>query len=245
VGANPDVWLRATESGVRLQLPGMSESGPGSWGVATPPGTQSLAQEVLVQQTADALHRLARTRNLLRLASGFALRAPFGDVQLKLTIRHRGAAKDVVVPMEQLSSVTPDDLLLLDGRNVSGDPVDLAAFWLGADSSIKQVYPQDSGESPRLPGRTALRQLGLRVDPGSDGTERLLVLMVPMRPRQEVSDFRFLEQSPLSRVRGASDPVLQALLDACFADYRARGDAAPALPAERLGLQLFTFQVRP
>lgn len=242
---NPDARLQASESGVRLLLPGMAESGQASWGFAAPSGDESIALEVLTQQTAGALHRVARTRNLLRLAAAMALRAPFADVQLTLKLRRRGADTDVPVALEQLFVVKPGDLLLLDARNRGGDPVDLSAFWLGADHSIRQVYPQDSRESPRLPAGARLRRLGLGIDPGSDGAERLLVLMVPMRQGQDVSDFRFLEQSPLSRLRGAGDPVLQALLDACFADYALRGDAAPALPAERLGLQLFTFQVRP
>lgn len=242
---NPDARLQATESGVRLLLPGMALSGPASWGMVVPTGDESLLREVLAQQTAGALHRVARTRNLLRLAAGMALRPPFADIQLTLTLRRRGADTDTVVALEQLSAVKPGDLLLLDARNLGGDPVDFAAFWLGADQSIRQVYPQDSRESPRLPAGARLRRLGLGIDAGSDGTERLLVLMVPMRRGQDVSDFRFLEQSPLARLRSAGDPVLQALLDACFADYALRGESAPALPAERLGLQLFTFQVRP
>ena len=126
-----------------------------------------------------------------------------------------------------------------------GGTGDLVAFWLGADHSIRQVYPEDERESPRLAAGQRLRRLGLRIDPGSEGTERLLVLAAPMRRGQEASDFRFLEQAPLARLRHAADPDLQALFDACFADYAARGDAAPALPAERLALQLFTFQVGP
>ena len=230
---------------MRLLLPGEAESGPTGWGVAVPAADDASALDILTQATAGALHRVARTRNLLRLAARLALRTAADDVRLTLTLRQRGAQVDQRLPVEQISLLQPGDLLQLQGQNTSGDPVDLAAFWLGADQSIVQVYPQDRRESPRLPAGAPLRPLGLRVDPGSAGIERLLVLAVPMRRNQEASDFRFLEQGPLGRVRGAVDPALQALLDACFADYAARGDATPALPAERLGLQVFTFQVRP
>ena len=247
VGANdnPDARLRASEAGVRLLLPGEAESGPGGWGVSVPGGDDTLALDVLVQAAAGALHRVARGRNLLRLAAQLALRAPPDNVELTLKLRPRGTSTDSVLASGQLTAVQPGDLLLLAGTNRGGDPVDLAAFWLGADQGIVQVYPQDRRESPRLPAGAPLRPLGLRIDPGSAGTERLLVLTLPMRRGQEASDFAFLQQTPLARVRGATDPALQALLDACFADHAARGEAAPALPPERLGMQLFTFQIRP
>lgn len=66
--------------------------------------------------------------------------------------------------------------------------------------------------------------------------------MVMARSR-EAMDFRFLEQSPLSRLRGHTDSDLQALADACFADYRTRGASSPALPRERLGMQVYTLNV--
>ena len=103
--------------------------------------------------------------------------------------------------VDRLAIVSPGDTLLMDGQNSAGDPVDFVAFWLGSDQSIRQVYPDDERDSPRLAAGERLRRAGMEIDPGSTGVERLLVLTVPMRRGSEAADFRFLEQSPLSRLR--------------------------------------------
>jgi len=247
VGPNelPDLRLRAATLGVRLLLPGAAEAGAEDWGFAGARGDEALQLESLVQQVGAGLHRVARTRNLLRLAARLALRAPSQALSLTVTLRRQGSEIDTPVSPEAASVLRLGDALVVDGRNAGSDPVDLAVFWLGADHGIVQVYPRDKRDSSRLDAGAPLKRFALGVNPGSRGTERLLVLSAPMRTLNETSDFRFLEQSPLTRLRGAADPDLQALFDACFADYASRGSAAPALPADRLGMQVFTFEVKP
>lgn len=247
VGANelPDVVLRAAGNDVQMLLPGLEAAGAMGWSARGTPGDEAQRLESLAQDVADGLHRVARTRNLMRLASRVALRGSPAMVAVAVTLRR--AAKDSATPVapDQVQTARPGDALLVDVRNLSPDPVDFAAFWVGADHGIRQVYPQDKRDSPRLNAGETGRQFLLGVDPGSSGMEQLVVLSSPMRPGRESTDFRFLEQGPLSRVRAASDPELQALLDACFADHVHRGDAAPVPPADRLGLQVFAFRIRP
>ncbi len=240
-----DVRLRATDRGVRLLLPGAADGDRSTWGYAVPSTDDTTSVEVLAQQTAAALHRVARTRNLLQLAARLALRNPASGLEVALTIRRLTGAPEATVSNDRLVELGPGDVLLLDGRNAGGDPLDMVAFWLGADQSIRRIYPEDARDAPRLAVGDRLRRAGWSVDERSEGMERLLILSVPMRRGQEAADFRFLEQSPLSRLRGAVDADLQALLDACFADHRARGDTSPALPTERLGMQVYTFRITP
>lgn len=241
----PDLRLRAEPLGVRMLLPGAAEAGAEEWGFAAARGDEALKLESLLQQVGGGLHRVARTRNLLRLAARLALRPPTQELALAVMLRRQGAEIDVPVSPEAMPAFRPGDALLVNGRNAGGDPLDIAVFWLGADHSIAQVYPRDKRDSSRLDAGARLQRFALGVNPGSRGTERLLVLSVPMKALHETSDFRFLEQGPLTRLRSAADPALQALLDACFADYANRGNAAPALPADRLGVQVFTFEVKP
>jgi hypothetical protein len=240
-----DVRLRATDRGVRLLLPGAAEGDRSTWGHAAETTDDTAHVEVLAQQTAAALHRVARTRNLLQLAARLALRNPASGLEVALKIRRRTSALETTLSSDRLVELGPGDLLLLDGHNAGADPLDMVAFWLGFDQSIRRIYPEDARDAPRLAAGDRLRRAGWSVDERSEGMERLLILSVPMRRGQEAADFRFLEQSPLSRLRGAVDADLQALFDACFADHRTRGDASPALPPERLGMQVYTFRITP
>jgi uncharacterized caspase-like protein len=247
VGASelPDVVLRATRGEVQMLLPGAAAASAIRWSVSATGGDEALQQESLSLSIADGLHRVARTRNLLRLASQMAIRALPGSVAVSVVHRRSGTGAGTPVAPDQILTAAPGDALLVEVRNLSADPVDFAAFWVGADHGIRQVYPQDKRDSPRLNGSERPRQFLLGIDPDSNGLEQLVVLSSPMRPGRESNDFKFLEQGPLARVRGASDPELQALLDACFADHLHRGEAAPALPRERLWMQLYTFRLEP
>ncbi len=237
-----DVVLLASDRGVQFRL--SLDSQAVSFGFAATAGDDERRVEVLASRTAAGLHRLARSRNLLELAARLALRpADAPGVGITVALRAKGAEIERTAAPDRLARVRVGDVLEVNGRNDAGDPVDVAIFWLGSDHAIRQVYPYDPRETPRLAAGERLRRLGLEIDPGSRGTERLLVLSVPMRAGREVTDFRFLEQSPLERLRSSGDAEMQALLDACFADHRQRGDAAPAVPAQRLRMHVFTFQV--
>jgi len=240
-----DVRLRATDRGVQVQPHGVDAT-DAAWGVSAPAQADAAALEALVQDIAGALHRIARIRNLLQLSARMVARRPPADLQLTLKVRRHGGTAEMPVAREQLAALQPGDVLVLEGRNAAGDPLDVAAFWLAADQGIRRLFPMDARDSSRLAAGEPLRPVGLRIDPGSAGTERLLVLSLPMRRGHEANDFRFLEQSPLARLRGSDDADLLALFDACFADYRSRaGGASPALPVERLGMQVFTFRIGP
>ncbi len=241
-----DVRLRATERGVQVLLPGAAEEdgGRSSWGYAAPATVDAAGLDALVQQTAAGLHRVARTRNLLELAARVALREPRTGIRLDVKVKRRAGQAVAIATTDRLIDFGRGDELILEGRNMAADPHDLVAFWLGADQSIARIYPVDRRDVPRLAAGQPLRRAAWSVDDDSEGTERLLVITMPMRRANEAADFRFLEQSPLTRLRGATpDADLQALLDACLADYRSRGDPTPAPAAQALSMQVYTFRI--
>ncbi len=258
--AAADLRLRADDAGVRLLLAGEADGAGAGWGVAVPVAStaggspagdvdQAAQVDALAQATAAALHRIARQRNLLRLAAQRALAAPAGLFMPTVKLRRGSSGPDTAVAAERMATLHVDDWVIAEGRNSSGDAVDVSLFWLGADQSIRRVFPSFVGESARLAAGERLPPLGVHILAGTSGIERLLVLSVPMQHQQEVADFAFLTQPPVGRLRSASDPTLQASLqalwDACCAGHTTRGAALPALPPERLGMQVFTFDVRP
>jgi uncharacterized caspase-like protein len=245
IGELPDVVLRASESDVQMLLPAAVASSAIRWAAGGAATNDTLRQELLARHVADGLHRVARTRNLLRLASQVAVRGSRNDVAVTVTLRRSGRPSGMPASPHQVLTASPGDELSVEVRNLSVDPVDFAAFWVSADHGIRQVYPEDKRDSPRLNAGQGTKPILLGIDPGSNGTEQLVVLSSPMRPGRESTDFKFLEQSPLARLRGASDPELQALVDACFADHMRRGDGEPTPLADRLGMQVFAFQIRP
>lgn len=238
-----DVRLRASARAVQLLLAGTTNMDRSAWGYTAPSGDDSVSREVLAQQTAGALNRIAKSRNLLKLASQLALRGRAPGLQVELAVMHRGNPTENAVTSERLVDLVPGDELRLGGVNGAADPLDMVAFWLGADQSIRRIYPEDRRDASRLAHGDRIRRSGWAIVPDSDGIERLLVISVPMRRGREAADFRALEQPALGRLRGEVDPDLQALFDACFADYRARGDAAPAIAPDQMSLQVFTFRI--
>ncbi len=240
-----DVRLRATERGIRVLLPGAAEDGGrSSWGYAAPATDSAADVEALMQQTAAGLHRVARTRNLLELAAHVALREPRPGIRLDVKVKRRLGHAATAATTDRLVDLGRGDELILEGRNMAADPHDLVVFWLGADQSITRIYPVDRRDVPRLAAGQPLRRAAWSIDDDSGGTERLLIITMPMRRASEVADFRFLEQSPLARLRGSTtDTDLQALLDACLADYRSRGDTIPAPATRALSMQVYTFRI--
>ena len=238
-----DVTLRSTPRGVRVLLPSESAASAETWGYGLADGNSAQAVNDVSENVAAALHRVARTRNLLQLAARLALKPPQADIDLQLNVTRARDPRIATVAVEQMTRVSPGDYVTIQGSNVSADPVDFAAFWLGADLSIKQIYPLDSRDGARLSAGASVRRFRVQIDPGIAGTERILVITMPMARGREASDFRFLEQSPLARIRSGTDPELQALIDACFSDYAARGAVSPALPAERLRMRVYSFDV--
>ncbi len=240
-----DLRLRATERGVQLLLAGTSESDRSHWGYPAPAEGDATAFETLVQQTAGALNRVAKARNLVKLAAQLALRGSTPGLRLDLSVLPQGREPGQPVTGDRLVALSVGDQLRLGGANGGADPLDMVAFWIGADQSIRRLYPEDRRDNARLAPGDRLRRSGWVIEPGSEGTERLLVISAPMRRGREAADFRSLEQPALGRLRGAIDPGLQALFDACVADSGARGAAAPAPAPDRLGLQVFTFRITP
>lgn len=255
---SPDVTLRVLPRALHYRLIGdaladsLSDAGAQlpTVGITLPPsGDPQAAAAALVRQIGDELHALARERNLLRLAAMLPPRNPITDLAATLTLhpaQNRGQPPSVpqTLSAEQSPLLRPGDGLSLRLRNLGPGAVDATLLLLDAEHGITVLYPRDPAESNRLEAGAATEIPDLSIEARSTGLERLVVLWVPARTQREARNFSLLQQPPLSRTRGATDPALQALLDACFADHQTRG-GVPAWPADGLGMRVFTVRIRP
>lgn len=197
-----------------------------------------------------ALHAMARSRNLLRLASTMVVQSR--NPGLVITLAHRaakGKASRSITP-ESVPILLPGDSLAVTVSNNGQKPVDITLLYADARFGITPLFPKE-GEPNRLaPGDVRLIEgIDISDEAGVFGIERLLVISAEAQKHGERADFSFLSQPALAeraaRTRGAaSNDDMQAFLDAGFADYATRGGER-TMPGSRVGMQVFTFDVKP
>jgi hypothetical protein len=249
-GDAPDLVIQIGPDKLQYRLPGPPGDAPGSasrapgWVLPRAGADDSTAW---AQRIAADLHAIARQRNLLQLAAAIVTRPGTRGLEVSLRVRPaKQPAPDRLIGGEQVPELGEGDVLTLLVRNRGPTAVDLTVLVLDADHGITVRFPLDYGESNRIESGDE-REIGdMTVNKRTTGTERLVLVWADMRKHRERRDFSFLQQSPLGRVRGAgNDAELQALIDACFADHLTRSEGVPALPADSLGMQVFSFSVRP
>lgn len=202
-----------------------------------------LGTEALANRLAQALHAMARVRNLLRLSAALAARADTTGLAASLSKVASAQAPAIVVPAEQVPTLRAGDRLRLTVDNRGPVAQDLTVLYLDADHGIKLLFPNRLGESNRLePGsRQLIDDIVIGTPPV--GIERLMLIAVAARPHGERADFSFLEQPALDRQRGGGSDDLDALADAAFAAYRTRGAARPQPPSAGTTIQTYTLNV--
>lgn len=251
---SPDLTLQVLPRALRYRLIGdaladsLSDAGAQSPTVGVtlrPAGDLQAAAAALARQIGEDLHALARERNLLRLAATLPPSNPITNLATTLTLHPAQQPLALqTLSTEQSPLLRRGDGLSLRLHNLGHGAVDVTLLLLDADHGITVLYPRDPAESNRLEAGAATEIPDLSIEARTTGLERLVVVWVPARTQREARNFSLLQQPPLSRTRGSTDPALQALLDACFADHQTRG-GVPALPADGLGMQVFTVRVRP
>lgn len=202
----------------------------------------------------DALHRVSRATNLMRIAT---LRQPgavaTSPLQLRLT-HLRPGARPAPFTADHVPDLRPGDQVEVSFSNTGDKPLDVTLLYLDANYGVSALFPE-SGASNRLE-RKGSQSLTLNINDETTGLERLLAIAVEMTELGERADFSFLAQTPLLNARSRdvrsagrgeeeSDDML-AFRDAGFSDFRSRGaDVAPKAPSTRTSMQVFSLNIQP
>jgi hypothetical protein len=208
---------------------------------------QKVPDKGLRQKLAESLHAIARSINLLRIATQLAetgRKAAPVEVAMKLTSQ----GKQMPYAPEQVPQLHAGDRISVSLRNNGITAVDVTMLYVDAHYGINVLFPSGGGASNRLEP-WAVHDFDIDITDDTLGMERMLTIAVNAAKGQERSDFSFLAQPSLSTVRGTkgtdddNDDVL-AFMDAGFSSYRSRGESAAArAPGDRTSMQVFTFNI--
>lgn len=220
----------------------------GQWHASGPGKTPSIriAQPALDAALADALWRIGRVQNLLRIAGAVQDRPEARLLQVDATVE-RGAAASEGLDTLAPTQVGGGDLVKLTLRNTARAAIDLTVLYVDAAYGITALYPQPRGTSNRIEAGAA-ETVVARIDTTTTGLERLLLIAVQARAQGEGLDFSFLEQARLVRSRsgaGRSD-IVRMFEEAGFGSAASSaGSGARALAgADRTDIRVFDLIVK-
>lgn len=194
-----------------------------------------------------SIHAVARTLNLLRIASNLS-QAIANASQLEVTLNVvKKNGTEFPFTQDLVPNLKSGDRINVTLRNNGVSAVDVTLLYVDARYGINVLYPNGPGASNRLEARDSTR-FGIAIDDETSGLERILTIAVLAAKTQERADFSFLAQSPLEvkqhSTRMFNDPDVMAFMDAGYASYQTRADhAAPKAPGSRTTMQVFTLNV--
>jgi len=209
--------------------------------------------KVTVDQVATdlgaSLHAIARSRNLMTLATRLAEQSR--KTGLAITVEYRRGEKSTrqTITPDKVPALRAGDQLIVTLENKGQKALDVTLLYADARYGISPLFPSGNGEINRLePGaRTEIDDIVISDASGVVGIERLFAISVEAERHAERADFSFLSQPSLKdvtlRSSRQSDEVT-AFLDAGFADFATRG-LEPRAPGRRTQMQVFTLDVRP
>jgi hypothetical protein len=211
------------------------------------PDSNEQGNESLRDKLAASLHAIARTTNLLRIASSLA---DEGNKNSKLEVTLKVIKKngtELPFVQGQVPNLVAGDRINVSLRNNGLSSVDVTMLYVDARYGINVLYPHGPGASNRLEPRASV-SFGIAINDQTFGLERLLTIAVEAGKLQERADFSFLAQTPLSISKDAkrdeTDPDVMAFMDAGYAAFQTRqNNAAPQAPSSRTSMQVFTLNV--
>lgn len=199
----------------------------------------------LGEKLADSLHAIARTTNLLRIATSLPQASSSNsrlEVALKIVAKN---GKEMPYGKEQVPTLHAGDRITVSLRNNGLVPVDVTMLYVDARYGINVLFPDGAGASNRLEPR-ANYDFDVDVTDDTFGLERMLTIAVEAAKTQERADFSFLAQPSLAATRGIeeSDQDVMAFADAGYSAYKTRGGkTAPQAPSSRTSMQVFTLNI--
>ena len=202
----------------------------------------------LRDKLSESLHAIARTTNLLRLASSLP-NANSGNSRLEVSMKIvEKNGKEIPYSNGQVPTLHAGDRITVSLRNNGLSSVDVTMLYVDARYGINVLFPGGAGASNRLEPR-ANYDFDVDVTNDTIGMERMLTIAVEAAKTQERADFSFLAQPSLVATRGAGakggdDPDVLAFMDAGYSAYKTRGGkAAPQAPSSRTSMQVFTVNI--
>jgi len=199
----------------------------------------------IAEALAAALHGVARSANLMRLANVLGQNAAGKQVRVAVELVARNGRKTAYQP-GQVPRLADGDRIIVTLENSGRTAVDVTALYLDSRYGVSAVFPGAQGESNRLEARGKTR-FELEVSDETLGTERLMVIAAAVQAKAERADFSFLAQSTLANVtlRSVGNAGTTDLFrDAGFAALATRAAARPApVAGNTTGMQVFSWQV--
>jgi hypothetical protein len=195
----------------------------------------------------QSLHSIARTTNLLRIASSLSGTGNSHsrlDIALKVVNK---SGKEIPYEKERVPTLHAGDRINVSLHNNGLTSVDVTMLYVDARYGINVLFPSGPGGSNRLEPRASF-DFGVDIDDETLGMERMLTIAVEAAKTQERADFSFLAQAPLEAnrdvKRDGTDPDVMAFMDAGFSAYKTRGGkSAPQAPSSRTSMQVFTLNI--
>lgn len=202
--------------------------------------------QLLARKIGESLHAIAKTTNLLRIATQTPAGRGNGQPEVAMEIQYKNGQR-ARYDAAQVPMLRAGDRLAITLRNNGMVPVDTTLFYVDARYGINVLFPNTAGASNRLePGASYDMEIDINDD--TVGLERILAIAVEAQKGQERADFSFLAQSPLeamrdTKTRGADEEML-TFMDAGFANFKMRaGTLAPRAPSSRTSMQVFTLNI--
>lgn len=269
VGSGADIVLQLSRDRIVVLPPSAQgevacASAKGCGGHKRPLGTTLLVRSDKAGHSAEAelrgaLHAIAKSTNLLRLATRLSSLAPARGLKVGIEVQRRGRPAREPVSASQVPRLQPGDRLVITLGNEGNKPLDVTLLYADARYGIGALFPSSSGELNRLvPGATlTIADIQISDSDGVFGIERLLAISVEAEKHAERADFSFLSQPPLKDALqsrgGAGVELMQDFLDAAYpgnradspTDTRSRGQPTRATAAGGAGMQVFTLNVQP
>ena len=178
----------------------------------------------------DSLQRIARVRNLERVAAGS--RPGSSGVKVDFEVQRKGLGNWQRVSAGESLVTASDDRVRFGLVNPGREAVDVTMLFVDARWGIRVAYPPPgSMVSNRLPAASSQPlQVTARVradGPGATaGTERMLIIAVPAQAQAPEADFSYLAQASLPRERGVSWTPWSRLLEQVVFTRKDGRDAA-------------------
>lgn len=149
----------------------------------------------------DSLSRIAKVRNLMRLANRGGDAA---NTELGMSVERADSGEREDIALGTVPNFYNGDSLELTIRNTRRSAQDVTVLFIGADYSIQTLFPYD-GEINRVEAGSELVIDGIEIDASETvGREQLIVIATQARADSPLENFGFLAQAGVPKDRDTS-----------------------------------------